>query len=204
MKDLILNIWNAYTLIDVVLIYLFVMLSLFYFLRLKQAKKKVKNYSFFSTCSAETIEDYENQIKLQECQIEDRKKYFEDAVAEITELRATNNRLKDTITGLLNDENNIITELKEDIRIKDKTIEELVLNRDYWKERALHQKHSKQVESEYWEYIGFKYNPYSPIDFENGNKYKFLHAAADGIFYLKNEQGEERLVERKYFKPVIK
>jgi len=87
MQNFILNIWNAYTLIDVVLIMFFAILSLFYFLRLKQAKKKLKNYSFFSTCSAETILDYENQIKLQECQIEDRKKYFEDAVSEITELR---------------------------------------------------------------------------------------------------------------------
>jgi len=61
MKDLM----NAYTLIDVVLILFFVILSLIYFLRLKQAKKKLKTYQFHTTMSAQTMQDYEDQIKLQ-------------------------------------------------------------------------------------------------------------------------------------------
>jgi len=198
MKDLM----NAYTLIDVVLIYSFAMLSLFYFLRLKQAKKQIKNYSFFSTCSAETIEGYETQIKIQECQIADVKKYFEDAVAEITELRNENKHLNSDLVKLYaenakQDEHNglLIDEIKD-----------LTANRDYWKERSLHQKHSKQVkqiESEYWE---AKTNPYG--FFIKGNVYKqdktiITDDSLIWIFLNENDL-HSHLVERKYFKPVIK
>jgi len=187
MQNFILNIWNAYTLIDVVLIMFFAMLSLFYFLRLKQAKKKLKDYQFFSTVSAQTMQDYEDQIKLQECQIADVKKYFEDAVTEITELRSKNKVLesKCSLLDSCNDEN--------------------LKSLNYWKERALHQKHSKpvkQVESEYWECI---YNQYAP-EFINGNRYevdKSKNSFLNTLFLI----GESKctcLVESKYFKPVVK
>jgi len=201
MKDLM----NAYTLIDVVLILFFATLSLFYFLRLKQAKNKLKTYQFHTTMSAQTMQDYEDQIKLQECQIADVKKYFEDAVAEITELRSKVKQLEANDAGYADR----MSELKEANRVNTKTINELVANRDYWKERALHQKHSKpvkQVESEWYEYIGFKYNPYSANLFINGNKYELsrIFVGNSSMMYLISENGSSCLVERKYFKPVVK
>jgi len=205
MQNFILNIWNAYTLIDVVLIMFFAMLSLFYFLRLKQAKKKLKTYQFHTTMSAQTMQDYEDQIKLQECQIEDRKKYFEDAVAEITELRIKNKQLEANDAGYADR----MSELKEANRVNTKTINELILNRDYWKERALHQKHSKplkQVESEWWECIN-EIKGY----FVEGCIYKTDNLSNDNPFpdnvfrlFINDNHLHSYLVNRKDFKPVQK
>jgi len=198
MQNFILNIWNAYTLIDVVLIYSFAMLSLFYFLRLKQAKKKLKDYQFYTTMSAQTMKDYEDQIKLQECQIADVKKYFEDAVAEITELRAKNKQLEANDAGYADK----ISELNEDIRIKDKTIEELIFNRDYWKERALHYKHTKKVkpiESEWYECV----NDIFP-NFVKGKKYQnSKRKTLDNLVWLIHDK-HVYLVHKADFKPVVK
>jgi len=203
MKDFILNIWNAYTLIDVTLILFFAILSLFYFLRLKQAKNKLKNYSFFSTCSAEKILDYENQIKLQECQIADVKKYFEDAVAEITELRSKAKLSQDELRIAYERIEVMQTGLKEYFN-KIKLLQTKLSRSTQPRDSQGHFIKNKQINYEYFEYIGFKYNPYSPNYFENGESYKFVKNAGDDLFYLIDLLGKEKLVERKFFKPVVK
>lgn len=143
-------------------------------LRYKELKSKFNKETFFKDVSMQTIEDYETQIKEQEDHIKELKKSFEDAVVEITELRSKNKQLDDT--------NNILIE-----KFK------------YWKERALHKKHTKkEVESELFEYTGE-----SNSWFRKGNKYKSTkkHENKDLIFVIA-EDGKEYLDSKIYFKPV--
>lgn len=187
LTEFLSDFMNAYTLIDVALILFFAVLSVVYFKRLKSALKKLKDYQFYNTVSAQTIEDYDNQIKLQECEIEERKKYFEEAVAEITELR-------------LKDKNNF-SYIQELINDKDK----LKVQITYWKERALHQKHTKKVKpinTEYWECISTDYE-----NFKNGSQYKSdsTRTSLDDLLWLFNgESVHSYLVHKKDFKPVQK
>lgn len=143
------------------------------YLRLKEAKISLKKELFFNKVSAETIEGYESQIKLQECQIEEKKKAFEDAVAEITELRSKEGVLK----------------------CKVKVLTEQI---DYWKERALHQKHTKKVvESEWYECI----NDIFP-NFIKGKKYQdSKRKTLDNLVWLIHDK-HCYLVNKNDFKPV--
>ena len=186
MKNLIeflSDFMNVWTLIYVVLILFFAILAMVFFKRLKSALKKLKDYQFYNTVSAQTIEDYDNQIKLQECEITERKKYFEDAVAEITELR-------------LKDKNNF-SYIQEFINDKDK----LKVQVTHWKERALHQKHTKKVikpiKSDWWECLsdGILY-------FGKGLKYRNSgRKTLDALIWLEND-GHTYLVHKSSFKPV--
>jgi hypothetical protein len=171
MENFILNIWNAYTLIDVVLITLFALLWLVCLFRLKQAKKKLKDNQFFSDCSAQTIEDYEQEIRVQECKEKELRKSFEDAVAEITNLRSTHNIILGKVT--------------------------------YWRERALHQKHTtpiKQTDYKYWECRTDTLTPY----FEKWKTYRSskTQIAQPGTLSLIDEKGTTYLVYTKDFIPV--
>jgi len=155
-------------------------------LRLNEAKNKLKNEEFFSDVSAQTIEDYEKQIKLQECQIEDRKKYFEDAVVEITQLRSEK-KVLESKCDLLYEINNTIKE-----------------RHDYWKERALHQKHTKKVkpvESEWWECVN-EIKGY----FMEGCIYKVDNSFNDNLFrlFINENHLHPYLVNKSDFKPVQK
>lgn len=188
LTEFLSDFMNAYTLIDVALILFFAVLSVVYFKRLKSALKKLKDYQFYNTVSAQTIEDYDNQIKLQECEIEERKKYFEEAVAEITELR-------------LKDKNNF-SYIQELINDKDK----LKVQITYWKERALHQKHTKKVVDtnnvDVWECK----KDYFQL-FEKGKTYqedktsKIIHESKIWLFVNENHL-HPYLVNKCDFKPV--
>jgi len=172
------------------------------YLRLKEAKTWIK----FSD-----IEKKQNQHELKEeksfCETQgsmyskllvkyaDIKKAFEDAVAEITELRSKVKQLELKVFSI-NEENKSLSD----------RCDNLLTNVTYWKERALHQKHSKpvkQVESEWWE---AKTNPYG--FFIKGNVYKqdkTIKTDDSLIWIFLNENDlHSHLVERKYFKPVVK
>lgn len=165
---------NFWTLIDVILISFFAALSLYFYKSNKPLSEKVKNYQFFSTCSAQTIEDYETQIHKQDEKIKGLKKAFEDAVSEITELRS---KYKE----LIESEKSTVSKLK------------------YWKERALHQKHTKtkQADSDWWECLEDKYK-----QFKKGEKYfKGGNHKNNDFILLRNSNGTF-LAEKKYFRPV--
>jgi len=82
-------------------------------------------------------------------------------------------------------------------------INDLKSNRDYWKERALHQKHSnpvKQVESEWYECLTSSY-----YNFRKGHNYiKLTNYLNINMCWMINDKGNRVIVERKYFKPVVK
>lgn len=152
-------------------------------LRHSELKQKLSKETFFNKVSAQTITDYDEQIKAQESKINDLKQAFEDAVAEITEHRSrikTYQERQEKYELLINKLNDQIT---------------------YWKERALHVKHTKkEVESDMWECI---YNIYAP-EFINGNKYEDDKSknSFSNVLFLIGESKCTCLVERKYFKPV--
>jgi len=184
MKNLIeflSDFMNVWTLIYVVLILFFAILAMVFFKRLKSAKKKLKDYKFYNTVSAQTIEDYDNQIKLQDCEIAERKKYFEDAIVEITKLTSENKLLKSC------NQDNL------------KSIK-------YWKERALHQKHTKKVvesiNSDLWECINDQ--DYMKELFNMNNRYKELNIKSnkDNLLFLIGNDNASYLVYKKDFKLV--
>jgi len=169
----------------------------------KQNRHELKEEKSFS----ETQGNMYSKLLVRYADLKDKnkelKKAFEDSVAEITELRANekayNSELKklyaenakqDERNGLLIDE-----------------INDLKANRDYWKERALHQKHSKpvkQVESKYWQLtkdITFVNNL-----FETGEVYKKSHLkpSSDSLLFLIAKNNRSYLVDKSYFKPVVK
>jgi len=204
MKNLIeflSDFMNVWTLIDVALILFFAFLAMVYYDLNKLARKNLKDYQFYNTVSAQTIEDYDNQIKLQENKITDLKSAFEDAVSEITKLRVRNKLLEENEDSYaahfvrLKDENKLLESCNQDNL---KSIK-------YWKERALHQKHTKKVvesvESNLWEYIQAAYNN---SFFIIGNKYQKskLFIGNDNLIYLICEDGSSCLVEKRHFKPV--
>lgn len=176
-------------------------------LRNSELKSKLRKESFYRTVSAQTIDDYEHQIKLQECQIEDRKKYFEDAVAEITELRSKNKNISDNFNELTVNYSIIqekISLSEDELRIAYERIEALnqgnkvlLESRDYWRERTLHQKHTKkEAESEWWQCVN-SIGEY----FIKGNKYKQVNNKS-GYFYLIGETSITHIVKKSNFKPV--
>lgn len=139
--------------------------------RYSELKNRHKNSKFFSDMSFQTLEDYETQIKAQEDHIKELKKSFEDAVVEITDLRSKNKQLDDT--------NNILIE-----KFK------------YWKERALHQKHTKK-EVEDNVYLCIKsIGEY----FIEGKKYKRRGKNKD-LLHLVGESGLVHIVNKLHFKP---
>lgn len=166
-------------------------------LRHSELKQKLSKETFFNKVSAQTITDYDNQIKAQELHINDIKQAFEDAVAEINELKSKISALKEV--------NNMLLKSGYETRLKIKK------NRDenndlitYWKERALHQKHTKkEVKYDMWEYIG--HERYNQFCFVQGNKYEVNASqklSFDRLIYLIGENGASFIVEKKYFKPV--
>lgn len=175
-------------------------------LRNSELKSKLRKESFYRTVSAQTIDDYEHQIKLQECQIEDRKKYFEDAVAEITELRSKSEKCRDRINHL-GEELTIANERIEVLKVTVKELHEMYNEKEqiamHWKERALHKKHTKkEVDSDYWKCINQHY-----LNFNNGQTYK---KSGDSIcddkrlvwLFEHEDHLHPYLVEKKYFKAV--
>lgn len=148
-------------------------------LRYKELKSKLNKETFFKDVSMQTIEDYETQIKEQENHIKELKKSFEDAVVEITELRVDNKNL-----------NSFVKELIED---KDKLKEQII----YWKERALHQKHTKK-EVENNVYLCIKsIGEY----FIEGKQYNRINKDPN-FLYLIGETKLIHIVNRTHFKPV--
>lgn len=155
-------------------------------LRYSELKKTHKNSKFFSDMSFQTLEDYETQIKEQSDEIyrkntktEQLKTAFEDAVAEITDLRSK-----------LEADKVIIKHLDEKIT--------------YWKERALHQKHTKKVvESEWYECVSSEYDKNI---FEINNKYKIYTIISvrnsENLLALVGKNGVSYLVFKSDFKPV--
>ena len=184
MENFILNLWNCWTLIDVTLIMLFAILSLFYFLRFRKVQKKLGNYQFFSGVSAQTIEDYEHQIHLQEEKEKELKKAFEDAVAEITELRSKNNELKLKNIDLSN-------KLTRRYQLRDKS------------GRFISNK-VKQVDSEWWKCLVSSYGKYFTI----GKKYQVSKEDKiikdDSFLLLITNEGISGLCRKTDFKPVEK
>lgn len=55
------------------------------YLRLVDTRKQLKKESFYKTVSAQTIDDYEHQVKLQEATISEQSKRLSEANAKITE-----------------------------------------------------------------------------------------------------------------------
>lgn len=154
-------------------------------LRLKELKQKLSKETFFKDISMQTIEDYETQIKDQEDHIKELKKSFEDAVVEITELRSKNKQLQAEDAGYADR----MCELKEELRIANKSI-------TYWKERALHQKHTKK-EVEDNVYLCIKsIGEY----FIEGKKYKRRGNNKD-LLHLVGESGLVHIVNKLHFKP---
>ena len=154
-------------------------------LRLFECRKSLKKELFFNKASAQTIDDYDTQIKLQENKIFDLKSAFEDAVAEITELRSER-KVTDSKCSLLESCNQ-------------HNLDQIA----YWKERALHYKHTKKVvDSEWWECQTSLQYDY----FEVGKTYKesITERKVDGMLFLICNDGDKIpfLVEKKYFKPV--
>ena len=199
MKNLIeflSDFMNAYTLIDVVLILFFAILAIVFFKRLKSALKNLKDYQFYNTVSAQTIEDYDNQIKLQENKITDLKSAFEDAVAEITELRSK--------AKVSEDELRIAYERIEALTHGNKVfidkMHDHIKQITYWKERALHQKHTKKVvNSDWWKCI-------KEIDgyFNEGQSYKQDNSFNDNLFrlFINENHLHSYLVNKSDFKSV--
>lgn len=150
-------------------------------LRHSEIKTKFNKETFFSNVSTQTITDYDNKIKAQESNMNELKQAFEDAVAEITELRSQNGVLR--------------------CKVKD-----LTYNRDHWKERALHQKHTKKeidtTNIDVWEcqknYFGL---------FEKGKTYqedktsKIIHESKIWLF-VNPYHLHPYLVNKSDFKPV--
>jgi len=169
-------------------------------LRLNEAKNRLKNEEFYSDVSAQTMADYDHRINVQECTIEEKKKAFEDAVAEITELRNENKHLNSDLVKLYTE--NAKQDEHNGLLIDE--INDLKSNRTYWKERALHQKHSKpfkQVESEWYECETDTLLPHFERlkTYQIGTKMNIV-----SLFSLFDINGKECIVEKKYFKPVVK
>jgi len=174
-------------------------------LRLIEAKKTIKKENFYSNLSMQTVNDYEIGIQLQELKIIELKKAFEDAVAEITELRCKVKNYANNDAAL----SDRMSELKEELRKSNILIEEQKAGLidyyekfTYWKERALHQKHSnpvKQIESEWYECISD-----NMVSFVKGVKYKDSgRKTLDALVWLEND-GHTYLTHKSNFKPVVK
>lgn len=149
-------------------------------LKVKELETKAKNEGFYRTVSAQTITDYDNQIKRQESHINDIKQAFEDAVAEINELRIQISALKEVNNMLLN----VNSGQKSKIT--------------YWKERALHQKHTKKEVNAYmWECISD-----NMANFTKGVKYRDSgRKTLSSLIWLEND-GHTYLTHKQNFKPV--
>ena len=165
-----------------------------------ELEKRLKKEAFLSDVSIKTVNDYEEQIKSQESQIIDVKQAFSDADEEIKELRS--------IFGISQDELKIAYERIEVMGNGNKTLvdknESLVNEIIYWKERALHQKHTKKVvESGYFECIS---DNYYYKHFKKGSKYfednRGLRFDNEVFVCLKSDSGTVCLVKRKDFKSV--
>ncbi|MFA7290590.1 MAG: hypothetical protein WC055_17100, partial [Melioribacteraceae bacterium] len=137
-------------------------------LRNSELKSKLKKEAFLSNVSVQTVNDYEEQIKCQESQIIDIKQAFSDAVEEI---KYASNQIENYIMkiGRIENHNSV---LSDELKIAYERIEALshgnkvlLESRNYWKERASHQKHTKKVvESELWECINSEYWPKFKVD----------------------------------------
>lgn len=157
------------------------------YLRLKEAKTWIK----FSD-----IEKKQNRTELKEeksfCETQgnmyskllvrhaELKQGFEDAVAEITELRMKNKELTDNMKSIIDQMHDHIKQIT------------------YWKERALHQKHTKkEVESEWWECVSD-----NMAMFTKGVKYRDSgRKTLDALIWLENN-GHTYLTHKINFKPV--
>lgn len=176
----------------VLLIAIIIIISLY--LRLKEAKTWIK----FSE-----IEKKQNRSELKEeksfCETQgsmyskllirhsELKQGFEDAVAEITKLRSEK-KVTDSNIDLLDEINKTLTD-----RVT------------YWKERALHQKHTKKVvESEWYELINDQ--DYMKELFNTNKKYKIYHIkpSKDTLLFLIGNDNKPYLVYKSDFKPVTK
>jgi len=175
------------------------------YLRLKEAKTWIK---FSDIEKKQTRTELKEEKAFSETQgsmyskllvkYADTKKYFEDAVAEITSLRS---KLKFSYES----SENLGNRFHED-QLK---IESLNKALTYWKERALHQKHSKpvkQVESDWYECVN-EIKGY----FVEGCIYKIDNSSNDNPFpdnvfrlFINENHLHSYLVNRKDFKPVQK
>ena len=161
-------------------------------LRLFECRKSLKNELFFNKVSAQTIDDYDNQIKLQECEIKERKKAFEDSCNRIKELEIQKE-------GVVSQVMDLVGKCKLLELCTQHNLDQIA----YWKERALHYKHTKKVvDSEWWECQTSLQYDY----FEVGKTYKesTSERKVDGMLFLICTDGDKIpfLVEKKYFKPV--
>jgi len=174
------------------------------YLRLKEAKTWIK----FSD-----IEKKQNQHELKEekafsetqgsmyskllVKYADMNKAFEDAVAEITSLRS---KLKFSYES----SENLGKRFHED-QLK---IESLNKALTYWKERALHQKHSKpvkQVESEWYECLSTEYDKNIFVKYGKYKKSTLLSTdKSENLLGLVANNGVSYLVFKSDFKPVLK
>lgn len=162
--------------ISLVIITMLIGITVAISLRYSELKNKHKNSKFFSDISFQTLEDYETQIKKQSDEI-DRKN---------TKIEQLTTAFEDAVVEItrLRSENETLTE-----------------NRTYWKERALHKKHTKkEIDSEWWECITDVY-----LSFTKGEKYKKVKSKLENkqlIMLISNDGLSTFLVKKDNFNPV--
>jgi len=155
MYDFITNLVNGWTLIDLTIMFILLLVAYRLFLKV-QAKEKLLKFS-----------DIEREQAKDEIYILNK------------ELLSTKERLNEMTKSYFKSTESI----------------------SYWKERALHKKHTKKVvDSDNWKCINQHY-----LNFNNCSTYKKDSSqtpTSNSLLFLICDDNKSYLVEKKYFKPV--